>query len=639
MADFIYNREPNLWARDPAPPMAEAVKFDRVDAIEYLNNLLPKTDLQQFVNSAVERNAVKSLRYLLGHGALPDVGFGGVQTPLCAAASKGLIDAATILIEFGANINLAFRSETPLHTAAERGHTEFVKLLLRYGATMENRNRTSRTPLLEACINGQVESARVLLDAGADFRVSDDDALTKSIANDYAAVVELLLDHYYATHPPQDDCSLAEKYRSKAFDHTIMRGSEKTLRMLLARGVEPEKRDRLGQKLLESTALHGHPKLAAILLDWGVPIDARAKNGNTPLMSAKTAEAAKHLLDNGANVNAVAGRSGRTPLACAAKDGRLTTLRELLSRGAHINAVDHRGRTALMRAAVSGYDGVISELITQGADVHATDRLGWTALMHAASNRNLTVARTLLKAGADVHAVDSIGRTAVQLVNGNNKWELARILGVEVPQRKPKKNKMEVAAQAAPDSGETYGDGGAAVDGADVVEDAQVQQEDSQAVDDAVVDPTPTQMMAPVADIAPTDQGIQQVDVETAEDTVETADVPTTESASSIQQTALETDAAIADHPISHEDLHGPDPVEGVVEPSEMTPTNPASPTNQPTPLESITIEDNTQPHVPAPAEPVAPEEGTASGTAWGTGVASLGVAIVCSQLAVLSLS
>ncbi|KXS15951.1 ankyrin, partial [Gonapodya prolifera JEL478] len=120
------------------------------------------------------------------------------------------------------------------------------------------------------------------------------------------------------------------------------------------------------------------------------------------------------LLQHGADPNAVAGRSGRTPLACTAKEGRADVINVLLSRGAKIDAVDHRGRTALMKACVRvNASAVVTALVSARADVDVVDRIGWTALMHAASNNCLGPARELVKAGADVHARDFMGRTAV----------------------------------------------------------------------------------------------------------------------------------------------------------------------------------------------------------------------------------
>lgn len=65
----------------------------------------------------------------------PDQKDNAGYTPLHEACSRGLVDIARILLQYGAN-----HSETapsgirPLHEAVDNGHLEIVRLLLSYGA-------------------------------------------------------------------------------------------------------------------------------------------------------------------------------------------------------------------------------------------------------------------------------------------------------------------------------------------------------------------------------------------------------------------------------------------------------------------------------------------------------------------------
>ena len=59
---------------------------------------------------------------------------------------------------------------------------------------------------------------------------------------------------------------------------------------------------------------------------------------------------AKELLDRGADMEAKDGR-GNTPLHAAAANYHLSVLTELLDRGANLEARDSEGRTALHKAA------------------------------------------------------------------------------------------------------------------------------------------------------------------------------------------------------------------------------------------------------------------------------------------------
>lgn len=84
-----------------------------------------------------------------------------------------------------------------------------------------------------------------------------------------------------------------------------------------------------------------------------------------------------------------------TPLFLAAGEGRLDAVRYLLDQGADVNAHDQRGRTALTEAAFYGNAAVIKELILRGADLNALSNDG-TAL-DVAGQANRTAAIELLK--------------------------------------------------------------------------------------------------------------------------------------------------------------------------------------------------------------------------------------------------
>jgi hypothetical protein len=67
------------------------------------------------------------------------------------------------------------------------------------------------------------------------------------------------------------------------------------------------------------------------------------------------------------------------PLLCASEIGRVDIVRELLARGANINAADIFGTTPLMLASALGKVEVVRALLAAGADKHLMDRWGATA--------------------------------------------------------------------------------------------------------------------------------------------------------------------------------------------------------------------------------------------------------------------
>ncbi|KAI0502938.1 ankyrin repeat-containing domain protein [Xylaria bambusicola] len=87
------------------------------------------------------------------------------MTALHMSAHLDSLDAATLLIENGANIELtALEGRTPLHYAAESGSINVLKLLIKYRACIEPLAlRELRTPLMLACAKGHVQTAKHLL--------------------------------------------------------------------------------------------------------------------------------------------------------------------------------------------------------------------------------------------------------------------------------------------------------------------------------------------------------------------------------------------------------------------------------------------------------------------------------------------
>jgi ankyrin repeat protein len=98
-------------------------------------------------------------------------------------------------------------------------------------------------------------------------------------------------------------------------------------------------------------------------------------------------------------------------------------LRELLNKGAEVNARDHYGRTALHQAVTRGQKATVVQLLRSGADITAKDNNGRTALHLAAGSAGLEVVVALLEEGADINARDNEGQTPLQLaVAGNMAW-------------------------------------------------------------------------------------------------------------------------------------------------------------------------------------------------------------------------
>ncbi|MXQ92131.1 hypothetical protein E5288_WYG012435 [Bos mutus] len=181
---------------------------------------------------------------------------------------------------------------TPLHVAASRGHVEILRLLLRRRARPDSAPG-GRTALHEACAAGHAACVHVLLVAGADPNIPDQDG-----------------------RRPLHLCGGA--------------GSLECADLLLRFGAKVDGRS----EEEEETPLHvaarlGHVELADLLLRRGACPDARDAEGWTPLLAACDA------------------RCMQRPLHLACRRGHADVVELLLARGVGANAMDYGGHTAL----------------------------------------------------------------------------------------------------------------------------------------------------------------------------------------------------------------------------------------------------------------------------------------------------
>lgn len=98
-------------------------------------------------------------------------------------------------------------------------------------------------------------------------------------------------------------------------------------------------------------------------------------------------------------------------LADAAFICDLARVRDLLARGADVDALNDEGRPPLVSAVLGGSLPLLDLLLEHGADVNASDPHGWTPLHFAAQEVLPEMAARLLARGADANAQDDEGNT------------------------------------------------------------------------------------------------------------------------------------------------------------------------------------------------------------------------------------
>ena len=141
----------------------------------------------------------------------------------------------------------------------------------------------------------------------------------------------------------------------------------------------------------------------------------------------KSSDEIKELLKKGADVNA-SNKYGDTALMMAVYNGHLEVVKYLAECGVDVNASDKHGRTALMNASENGHLEVVKYLVERGAQLDIQDKNGWTALIGAARGGYLEVVKYLVQNGADVNAQNKYGRTALMIVAYNGEIDVVKYL-------------------------------------------------------------------------------------------------------------------------------------------------------------------------------------------------------------------
>lgn len=100
-------------------------------------------------------------------------------------------------------------------------------------------------------------------------------------------------------------------------------------------------------------------------------------------------------------------------LISAAPEGNTTRVRELISRGAPLNAQDAQGRTAVMAATYGNHVETVRVLLEAGADVNVLDTMRNNPFLYAGASGYLEILKLAYAAGADPKITNRFGGTAL----------------------------------------------------------------------------------------------------------------------------------------------------------------------------------------------------------------------------------
>ena len=141
----------------------------------------------------------------------------------------------------------------------------------------------------------------------------------------------------------------------------------KTIKFAIESGANITMTGYSNEGALHLAAAHELKEIAELLISNGIDINAKDKNGKTPLHYAakKSLEMVKFLISHGADINATTNQK-ETALHYAAKKS-LEMVEFLVSHGADINATTYLNKTALYFAQYYDKNDIVEFLISHSA--------------------------------------------------------------------------------------------------------------------------------------------------------------------------------------------------------------------------------------------------------------------------------
>ena len=289
----------------------------------------------------------------------------------------GLDDILSDLVYRGLPVDLPDHAHglTPLMYACKNGRLTTAKTLLSLGASVNQRSASGSTALVEALYEGHTGIAEFLatliqLETNASYWTRS--ILMIGVWYRYHEFVRLLLSRHDIQVNMQDsdgNTALALAVERKDYELAKMILSKKDLDINLA--------DKHSYSPLRVAAMHGNHEMVRLLLDHGAD-------------------------------SSIADSLGGTPLMRAVDFGREAVVR-LLIEYSDAHALDLYGRSLLHSASVNGHNGMIRLLVDVGLDVNAQGTYGETPLHDTCRCGHPHVTKTLLDLGANPLIEDNNG--------------------------------------------------------------------------------------------------------------------------------------------------------------------------------------------------------------------------------------
>lgn len=342
-----------------------------------------------------------------------------------------------------------------LFQAIKNGDLETVKSLLNSELDLDKTDECGYKPLLLAVNFGNIEIAKLLLEAGASSDCCDAQSMVNSIENRRPDLLLFLIEAGIDINQ-----RLVENEDRTVLTEAARAGDINIVKTLVEHGADVNAVSRKNHFALMNAACQGWQEIYDYLAPLTSPqlryraekelpagLAYRKRKDDKLLGEFITAAATGDIdtvraaIEKKVNVNAF-DVDGSTALFIAANWGYVSIVRALIEAGANVNlgAEDNRetplmiaaSRTALKKNKVYvgelGQVEVIKLLIEAGANVNAKTDEGWTALIAAANAGSVEAVELLLKAGANAKHKTRSRETALNMALERGYQEIIQLL-------------------------------------------------------------------------------------------------------------------------------------------------------------------------------------------------------------------
>ncbi len=358
-------------------------------------------------------------------------------TLLHQASRAGFTEIVEQLIAKGTDVNVKDKAGSPpLQFAASEGHEDIVKLLVAKGANVNATSIFGGHALGDAALAGHEDIIKLLIASGAKVNLNAEihlragyrgTALHAAATGGHSTIVDLLI---------ANGADVNINSRNGTQLHMAARCRDDTcaeiVKKLLSKGADVNAKDpRQGDTPLHIAARRGSRKAAELLVGAGANVNAKDKDGHTPLWFAKK-EGKTEMIE----FLRIHGAIGS--LHDVVEAGDIGQVRRLISKGADVNAKsDGRLITPVYLAARKGHKDICELLITNGAEVNTKSGEldlgnmkdgGWTPLHAACAGGHREVAKLILAYGADVNNKTRNIITPLDLAKKSDQQEVVELL-------------------------------------------------------------------------------------------------------------------------------------------------------------------------------------------------------------------